>query len=118
MLGVARESPHPDGSGSHRPRHVTHALKITPYARTLAWTFGAKPNSFVFFTQLYYKYTELRSLGICSPSVEGGHQEIMKEDEVHEYCGPSPVLRVGSGNVNGDKQQHNERFILTAKKPS
>lgn len=41
--GGARQSPHPDGRGSHRtPSH----LKVTPCAHTFARTFGTKPNRF------------------------------------------------------------------------
>lgn len=32
-----------------------------------------------------------------------------------KYTGPSAVLKVGSGNINENKQQHEEHFILTAK---
>lgn len=41
--GGARQSPHPDGRGSHR---TPSRLKVTPYARTFARTFGTKPFDF------------------------------------------------------------------------
>lgn len=41
--GGARQSPHPDGRGSHR---TPSRLKVTPCARTFAGTFGTKPIDF------------------------------------------------------------------------